>query len=41
MGKESAFWPPPLDENHDFVSGSGSSSVIGKAVVTEEEDWDI
>jgi ribonucleoside-diphosphate reductase beta chain len=28
------------DENHDFFSGSGSSDVIGKAVVTEDEDWD-
>ncbi len=28
------------DENHDFFSGSGSSYVIGKAVVTEDEDWD-
>ena len=26
------------DQNHDFFSGSGSSYVIGKAVVTEE-DW--
>jgi carboxymethylenebutenolidase len=25
---------------HDFFSGSGSSYVIGKAVVTEDEDWD-
>jgi ribonucleoside-diphosphate reductase beta chain len=24
---------------HDFFSGSGSSYVIGKAVVTEDEDW--
>jgi hypothetical protein len=23
-----------------FFSGSGSSYVIGKAVVTEDEDWD-
>ncbi|MCS4275353.1 ribonucleotide reductase beta subunit family protein with ferritin-like domain [Mycetocola sp. BIGb0189] len=32
----------PLEEkqNHDFFSGSGSSYVIGKAVVTEDEDWD-
>ena len=29
-----------LVENHDFFSGSGSSYVIGKAVVTEDEDWD-
>ena len=28
------------DENHDFFSGSGSSYVIGKAVATEDEDWD-
>lgn len=28
------------DENHDFFSGSGSSYVIGKAVVTEDADWD-
>jgi hypothetical protein len=27
------------DMNHDFFSGSGSSYVIGKAVVTEDEDW--
>jgi hypothetical protein len=27
-------------QNHDFFSGSGSSYVIGKAVVTEDEDWD-
>jgi ribonucleoside-diphosphate reductase beta chain len=25
----------------DFFSGSGSSYVIGKAVVTEDEDWDL
>jgi ribonucleoside-diphosphate reductase beta chain len=31
---------PNADENHDFFSGSGSSYVIGKAVVTEDEDWD-
>jgi ribonucleoside-diphosphate reductase beta chain len=31
---------PNSDENHDFFSGSGSSYVIGKAVVTEDEDWD-
>jgi ribonucleoside-diphosphate reductase beta chain len=24
----------------DFFSGSGSSYVIGRAVVTEDEDWD-
>ena len=27
-------------KNHDFFSGSGSSYVIGKAVITEDEDWD-
>ena len=26
--------------NHDFFSGSGSSYVIGKAVATEDDDWD-
>ncbi|MFD6895560.1 class 1b ribonucleoside-diphosphate reductase subunit beta [Rhodococcus sp. NPDC060086] len=31
---------PNADENHDFFSGSGSSYVIGKAVVTEDDDWD-
>ncbi|MEU5843353.1 class 1b ribonucleoside-diphosphate reductase subunit beta [Rhodococcus sp. NPDC047139] len=31
---------PNADENHDFFSGSGSSYVIGKAVVTEDEDWE-
>ena len=30
---------PGADENHDFFSGSGSSYVIGKAVSTEDEDW--
>ena len=30
----------PDSENHDFFSGSGSSYVIGKAVATENEDWD-
>lgn len=30
---------PNSDENHDFFSGSGSSYVIGKAVVTEDDDW--
>lgn len=30
---------PNADENHDFFSGSGSSYVIGKAVVTEDSDW--
>ena len=27
-------------QNHDFFSGSGSSYVIGKAVNTEDADWD-
>ncbi|MCG8710652.1 class 1b ribonucleoside-diphosphate reductase subunit beta [Brenneria sp. 4F2] len=31
---------PNADENHDFFSGSGSSYVIGKAVNTEDQDWD-
>ncbi len=31
---------PNTDENHDFFSGSGSSYDIGKAVATEDEDWD-
>ena len=31
---------PNADENHDFFSGSGSSYIIGKAVATEDEDWD-
>ncbi|WP_047687991.1 class 1b ribonucleoside-diphosphate reductase subunit beta [Kocuria sp. ZOR0020] len=31
---------PNADENHDFFSGSGSSYVIGKAVNTDDEDWD-
>ena len=31
---------PNGDENHDFFSGSGSSYVIGKAVNTEDSDWD-
>ena len=31
---------PNADENHDFFSGSGSSYVIGKAVDTEDDDWD-
>ena len=31
---------PNADENHDFFSGSGSSYVIGKAVTTEDSDWD-
>lgn len=30
----------PDSENHDFFSSSGSSYVIGKAVATEDEDWD-
>ena len=30
---------PNADENHDFFSGSGSSYVIGKTVITEDEDW--
>ena len=30
---------PNADENHDFFSGSGSSYVIGKAVATDDEDW--
>lgn len=29
----------PDAENHDFFSGSGSSYVIGKAVATEDTDW--
>ena len=32
--------PGCSSENHDFFSGSGSSYVIGKAVSTEDEDWD-
>jgi hypothetical protein len=28
-----------VEQNHDFLSGSGSSYVIGKAVNTEDEDW--
>lgn len=31
---------PGANENHDFFSGSGSSYVIGKAVSTEDEDWE-
>jgi len=31
---------PNADENHDFFSGSGSSYVIGKAVQTEDADWE-
>lgn len=30
---------PNADENHDFFSGSGSSYVVGKTVVTADEDW--
>ena len=30
---------PNADENHDFFSGSGSSYVMGKAVETEDDDW--
>jgi len=30
----------PDSDNHDFFSGSGCSYVIGKAVVTQDEDWD-
>ena len=30
----------PESENHDFFSGSGSSYVIGKAVATQDDDWD-
>ncbi|WP_443095757.1 class 1b ribonucleoside-diphosphate reductase subunit beta [Rothia koreensis] len=31
---------PGSDENHDFFSGSGSSYVMGKAVETDDDDWD-
>ncbi|MEY0435638.1 class 1b ribonucleoside-diphosphate reductase subunit beta [Providencia huaxiensis] len=31
---------PDANENHDFFSGSGSSYIIGKAVSTEDDDWD-
>ena len=31
---------PDANETHDFFSGSGSSYVIGKAVSTEDDDWD-
>ncbi len=31
---------PNADENHDFFSGSGSSYVMGKAVETQDDDWD-
>jgi hypothetical protein len=42
IARSSHFRRPDMaaDENHDFFSGSGSSYVIGKAVVTEDEDWD-
>lgn len=30
---------PDANENHDFFSGSGSSYIIGKAVSTEDDDW--
>ncbi|KMW72934.1 ribonucleotide-diphosphate reductase subunit beta [Photorhabdus luminescens subsp. luminescens] len=30
---------PNANENHDFFSGAGSSYVIGKAINTEDEDW--
>ena len=30
---------PNADENHDFFSGSGSSYVMGKAIETEDDDW--
>ncbi|KLN97216.1 class 1b ribonucleoside-diphosphate reductase subunit beta [Moellerella wisconsensis] len=30
---------PDANENHDFFSGSGSSYIIGKAVNTEDDDW--
>ena len=30
----------PDSQSHDFFSGSGSSYVIGKAVATEDDDWD-
>ncbi|MCU6479074.1 class 1b ribonucleoside-diphosphate reductase subunit beta [Arthrobacter sp. A2-55] len=30
---------PDANENHDFFSGSGSSYVMGKAVNTEDDDW--
>jgi ribonucleoside-diphosphate reductase beta chain len=31
---------PDANENHDFFSGSGSAYVIGKAINTEDDDWD-
>jgi hypothetical protein len=42
FGSSDRLRPPDkvADENHDFFSGSGSSYVIGKAVITEDEDWD-
>jgi hypothetical protein len=36
MGQE----PGTAEEISTFFSGSGSSYVIGKAVNTEDEDWD-
>jgi ribonucleoside-diphosphate reductase beta chain len=30
---------PGGEENHDFFSGAGSSYVIGKAIDTQDEDW--
>ncbi|BAC24755.1 nrdF [Wigglesworthia glossinidia endosymbiont of Glossina brevipalpis] len=30
---------PNSNENHDFFSGSGSSYVMGKTVLTKDEDW--
>ena len=40
VGRHFRTLDPNADENHDFFSGSGSSYVIGKAVNTEDEDWD-
>lgn len=31
---------PNSGENHDFFSGAGSSYVMGKAILTEDADWD-
>lgn len=31
---------PNADENHDFFSGNGSSYVVGKTEITEDDDWD-
>lgn len=31
---------PDTSETHDFFSGSGASYVIGKAVETDDDDWD-